>query len=58
MCVRARGFKLCVTCKFYLHWSGTTEVSVFDQYKLQTADYLIIASLHATFDELMWLNII
>ena len=48
MCVKARGFKLRVTCKFYLHWSGTTEVSVFGQYKLQTADYLIIAYFHAT----------
>ena len=51
MCVKARGFKLRVTCKFYLHWSETTEVSVFGQYKLQTADsadYLIITYFHAT----------
>ena len=48
MCVKARGFKLRVTCKFHSHWTATTEVSVFGQYKLQTADYLIITYFRAT----------
>ena len=29
MCVKARGFKLYMTCKVYLHGSATIEVSVF-----------------------------
>ena len=59
MCVKARGFTLRMTCKFHSHWTATTEVSVFGQYKLQTTLLsLIFGQLKfRDFDELLFFKV-